>query len=99
MRISRIDSLGGSCPPLKPSTKIAPPLGPAEGPASACRSACQIFRIVGQRLQILAPDNGGARVVGAFRAEGRSGVILHGELLRGRRDFQLDIERVGAGAQ
>src|ERR1035438_5787644 len=31
MRISRIDSFGGSCPPLSPSTKIDPPLGPAEG--------------------------------------------------------------------
>src|ERR1019366_6587293 len=41
MRISRIDSFGGSCPPLKPSTKMDPPLGPAEGPARAERSAAR----------------------------------------------------------
>src|SRR5258708_7834608 len=39
MRISRMDSLGGSWPPLKPSMKMAPPLGPADGPARAWRSA------------------------------------------------------------
>src|ERR1019366_4878744 len=41
MRISRIDSLGGNCPPLNPSTKMEPPLGPADGPANACRSAAR----------------------------------------------------------
>ena len=41
MRISRMDSFGGSCPPLKPSMKMAPPFGPAEGPASASRSDCR----------------------------------------------------------
>ena len=41
MRISRMESFEGSCPPLKPSMKIAPPLGPADGPASAARSAAK----------------------------------------------------------
>src|SRR5437764_165939 len=41
MRISRIDSFGGSCPPLKPSMKMEPPPGPAAGPASAFRSAAR----------------------------------------------------------
>ena len=40
MRISRIEALGGSVPPLKPSIYIWPPLGPAAGPAKACRSDC-----------------------------------------------------------
>src|ERR1700687_6204875 len=41
MRISRMDDLGGSWPPVNPSMSICPPLGPAEGPASAWRSDCR----------------------------------------------------------
>ena len=41
IRISRMDSLGGSWPLENPSTKICPPFGPTEGPAKAIRSACR----------------------------------------------------------
>ena len=39
MRISRIESRGGSRPPVKPSMKICPPFGPADGPANACKAS------------------------------------------------------------
>ena len=38
MRISRMEDLGGSWPPVKPSIYIWPPLGPEEGPARAVSS-------------------------------------------------------------
>ncbi len=56
MRISRIELLGGNCPPLKPSMKIDPPDGPAEGPAKACRSACKSSGLSPSASRSL-PDN------------------------------------------
>ena len=41
MRISRMEVLGGSRPPEKPSIKSCAPLGPAAGPARAFSSSCK----------------------------------------------------------
>ena len=60
MRISLIDSFGGSLPPENPSMKIWPPLGPAAGPASACKSAARSSGLsdnmsISSRRRIKAP--------------------------------------------
>ena len=60
MRISRIEALAGISPPLKPSTKIAPPPGPAEGPAT---SPQLVDRQSGQRLPITETE---AKVLGVW---------------------------------
>ena len=41
IRTSRIEARGGKRPPVKPSTKIWPPLGPADGPANAWSAAAR----------------------------------------------------------
>ena len=96
MRISRIDSFGGSCPPLKPSTKIDPPLGPADGPASAGRSAARSSGSSESASRSAPRSTTALALLEESVVSAGTGSVLHRHLLRNRRHPQHQVQRLRA---
>ena len=74
-------------------------VGAGRRPGQRLQVGGQIVGIVGERVQIGAAQHQRAGVVRRVDGDARRGVVLHGDLLLGGRDFQLEVQRPDAGLQ
>ena len=90
MRISRIDSFGGSCPPLNPSMKSEPPFGPGARAGQRLQRIGQVIGIVREGREVFAAECQRRRVIVRLGAHYRSGVRFHRDLLLLGENRKLD---------